>query len=69
MQLRLEKDMTEANAPDGYVYEEIAEIFLAQNQPALAKPYFAKAAGVLGADSWFVESERARLTRLQELAR
>lgn len=69
MQLRLENDMTEANAPDGYVYEEIAEIYLAQNQPTLAKPYFAKAASVLGADAWFVESEKARLTRLQDLAK
>lgn len=69
MQLRLEKDTTEANAPDGYVYEEIAEIYLAQGKQAEAKPYFAKAASVLGADSWFVESEKARLTRLQELAK
>ncbi len=69
MQLRLEKDMTEANAPDGYVYEEIAEIYLAQSKPSDAKPYFAKAASVLGAESWFVESEKARFTRLQELAK
>lgn len=69
MQQKLEKDMTEANAPDGYVYEEIAEIYLAQNKPVEAKPYFAKAAAVLGADSWFVESEKARLIRLQELAK
>ena len=69
MQLRLEKDMTEASAPDGYVFEEIAELYLAQDKAAEAKPYFAKAASVLGSDSWFVESEKARLTRLQELAK
>ena len=69
MQLRLEKDMTEANAPDGYVYEEIAEIYLAKGNAVEAKAYFAKAVSVLGADSWFVESEKARLTRLQELAK
>ena len=69
MQLRLEKDMTEANAPDGYVYEEIAEIYLAKGNAVEAKAYFAKAVSVLGADSWFVDSEKARLTRLQELAK
>lgn len=69
IQLQLEKDMTEASAPDGYVYEEIAEIYLAQNKALDAKPYFAKAASVLGADSSFVESEKTRLTRLQELAK
>lgn len=69
MQLRLEKEMNEANAPDGYVYEEIAEIYFAQNRTAVSKPYFAKAASVLGADAWFVESEKARLARLQEMAK
>ncbi|MEO7255420.1 MAG: tetratricopeptide repeat protein, partial [Casimicrobium sp.] len=69
IQLQLEKDMTQANAPDGYVYEEIAEIYLALDKAADAKPYFAKAASVLGADSWFVESEKARLSRLQEMAK
>jgi tetratricopeptide (TPR) repeat protein len=69
IQLQLEKDMTQANAPDGYVYEEIAEIYLALDKAADAKPYFAKAASVLGADSWFLESEKARLSRLQEMAK
>ena len=69
MQLQLEKDMTAANAPDGYVYEEIAEIYLAQNKASESKPYFAKAVTTLGADASFVESEKARLDRLQALAK
>jgi len=69
MQLKLEKDMLEANAPDGYVYEEIAEIYAAQNKPATAKPYFAKAAKLLSADTWFAENEKARLARIVDLAK
>ena len=69
MQLRLEKDMIEASAPDGYVYEEIAEIYLAKASAVEAKPYFAKAVSVLAADAAFVESEKARLARLVEMAK
>ncbi len=69
MQLRLEKEMIEANAPDGYVFEEIAEIYLAKDKATEAKPYFAKAASVLAADSSFVESEKSRLARLVEMAK
>ncbi len=69
MQLRLEKDMTQSDPPDGYVYEEIAEIYLANGNTTEAKPYFAKAARLLAADAWFVESEKPRLARLQQLAK
>ena len=69
MQLKLEKDMLEANAPDGYVYEEIAEIYTALQKPVDAKPYFAKAAKILAADTWFAENEKTRLARIVEMAK
>jgi tetratricopeptide (TPR) repeat protein len=69
MQLKLEKDMLEANAPDGYVYEEIAEIYTALQKPVEAKPYFAKAAKILAADTWFAENEKTRLARIVDMAK
>lgn len=69
MQLKLEKDMLEANEPDGYVYEEIAENFTALQKPVDAKPYFSKAAKLLAADAWFAENEKTRLARIVEMAK
>lgn len=66
MQLALEFET--AAEPDGYVFEEIAEIYVAKNEPAKAKPYFAKAADALGADKWFAENESKRLARMRQLA-
>lgn len=69
MQLKLEKDMLEANDPDGYVYEEVAMIYAAPNNPFDAKPYFAKAAKVLAADAGFAENEKGRMVRIVVLAK
>ena len=69
MQLAIETDAAEAAEPDGYVFEEIAEIYLVKNEPAKAKPYFAKAAEVLGKDAWFAENEGDRLARMRQLAK
>jgi len=69
MQLAIEKDAAEANEPDGYVFEEIAEIYVTKNERDKAKPYFAKAAETLGKDAWFVENESDRLARMRQMAK
>lgn len=69
MQLAIEKDAAAANDPDGYVFEEIAEIYLTKGERDNAKAYFAKAADALGKDAWFVENEADRLARMRQLAK
>jgi len=54
---------------DGYVEEELAELFLATGRPAEAREHAAAAADLLGADGWFAEYESGRLERLRQLAR
>lgn len=53
--------------PDGYVYEELGECYLAQHEASRAAPYFAQAYTLLSQDSWLVANESARLARLQRL--
>ena len=53
--------------PDGYVYEELAEISLARGDAAAAGPWAAKAWTALAADAAMRESEPARLARLAKL--
>ncbi len=69
MQLTIEAEAAEAAQPDGYVFEEIAEIYLVKNEPAKAKPYFAKAVEALSKDTWFAEIEGDRLARMRQLAK
>jgi len=57
-----------AGAPDGYVYEELAEIAVARGDPAAAAPWAAKAYGLLKDDPDLKASAPARLDRLSQLA-
>ena len=52
---------------DGYVVEEIAELYLMQNDP-LASDYFARAHRILSQDTWLVKKEPERLARLKKLS-
>lgn len=57
-----------AKAPaDGYVYEELAEIALARNDAAAAKPWAAKAYALLKDDAGLKAGEPARLARLAKV--
>jgi tetratricopeptide (TPR) repeat protein len=56
-----------AGSPDGYVYEELAEIALARNDAATAKPWAAKAYNLLKNDIWLAANEKARLARLADI--
>ncbi len=69
LQLVIETEAAEANEPDAYVFEEIAELYLVKNEPAKAKPYFAKAIEALSKDTWFAENEGDRLARMRQLAK
>ena len=56
-----------AGTPDGFVYEELAEIALARNDAATAKSWAAKAYNLLKSDIWLAANEKARLDRLAEI--
>jgi tetratricopeptide (TPR) repeat protein len=53
--------------PDGYVYEELAEIALARGDAAAAKPWAAKAYAELSADAGFAAANGERLARLARI--
>lgn len=67
LQRALEADCAAAGAPDGYVYEELAECLLALGRPADAAPHFARAHELLSADAWLAANEAPRLARLAQL--
>jgi len=67
IQRRLAAEGVDAGAPDGYVYEELGELLLAKNDPAAARPNFARAFELLGADAGLQANEPERLARLKQL--
>ncbi len=67
IQRSLEAAMEKSGEPDGFVYEEIAELLLAQGQTDVSKPYFGKAFEVLSKDEWFKANEAERLERMRTL--
>ena len=56
------------NEPDGFVQEELGEIFLAQGKGDEAAKHFASAHEQLSQDAWLVANEPKRLERLKELS-
>lgn len=68
VQERLAAEAAAAGAPDdGYVAEEIGECLLAMERGEEARPAFARAAALLGADARLAEHEPDRLARLRSL--
>lgn len=67
MQHALHDAMIADGEPDGYVYEELGELYLAQGKSDEARPYFAKAYELLSKDVWLAANEAARLERMKEL--
>ena len=66
LQLELEAEWSNsAEKQDGFVYEELGELYLATGDEAKAQAYFAKAYPLLSKLDWIEES---RLKRLQELS-
>jgi tetratricopeptide (TPR) repeat protein len=68
IQLALVIETERDNDPDGYVYEELAEIAIARNDPQAAAPWAAKAYALLKDDGDLKSSEAARLARLDAIA-
>ena len=54
---------------DGYVYEELAECYLAKQRVEEARRFFGKAFEELSKDRWLAEHEPNRLQRLETLGR
>lgn len=66
IQQRLAVETAAAGDPeDGYGTEEIGECLLAMGRGTEARPHFARAAELLGADAWLAEHEPDRITRLE----
>jgi len=69
MQIRLEHEMVEKKLPeDGYIYEELAELYLLKDEQEKARKYFGSAYRILSEDNWLQKNEAERLKRLQELS-
>jgi len=69
IQLALEREDKAQGKVDGYVLEELAELYEGLGQRKAARPYFARAADVLSKDEDFVKNEPKRLARLQSMGR
>jgi tetratricopeptide (TPR) repeat protein len=67
IQRELEGQGAAANAPDGYVYEELGELLFAKGEAAAAQPNFARAFELLGGDAGLRANEPERLSRLRRL--
>ena len=69
IQLALEKEITEKNLPtDGYVFEELGELYLIKEDKENSKKYFKKAYEELSKDDWLQKNEPDRLKRIKQLA-
>lgn len=53
---------------DGYVFEELGEIYLELGSEQEAKEHFALAYAELSKDSWLMENESDRMSRMKQLA-
>jgi tetratricopeptide (TPR) repeat protein len=69
MQRALADELQAAGAPDGYVFEELAEIALARGDRVAAQPWAAKAYALLSEDADLRANDPARLARLAELGK
>ncbi len=68
MQLSLLKEIEEKGLEqDGYVYEELAELYLIKGNKEEAGKYFRQAYDLLSKDIWLAANEKERLERLKEL--
>lgn len=66
-QRQLERELQELGQPDGYVFEEIAELLETRGERGQAARYFRLAADELSKDDALVADEPERLARLRRL--
>jgi len=67
IQEELERECAETGESDGYVQEELGELYLVAGRVEEAKPHFARAYEILSQDAWLMDSEPERVARLKEL--
>jgi len=67
LQRELLAELERVKEEDGFVYEELGEVLLAQGKGEEATPWFRRAHAALSADPVFVRDEAKRLQRLLEL--
>ncbi len=68
LQHRIEKEIEDNNLQkDGYVFEELAELYTVKGDQLKAKMYFKSAYELLKQDPWLQQNEKARLERLRKL--
>lgn len=67
IQLRLVKDCLAAGEPDGYVHEELGELYSAQGRWLLARVNYRRAHELLSQLKWLQSAEPERLEKLAEL--
>lgn len=62
------QDRLAVGQDDGYIAEELGELWLAKGEPERAKPYFQAAFSKLSQDPWLSANEADRLARLKSLS-
>ncbi len=68
MQLSLLKEIEEKGLEqDGYIYEELGELYLIKDNQTEAKKYFGPAYDLLSKDIWLAANEKERLERIKTL--
>jgi tetratricopeptide (TPR) repeat protein len=68
IQLGLFEESTTTGKPDGYVHEELGELFLLKNDTLKYPFHFEKAYELLSTDKYLLKNEAARLERIKQLA-
>ncbi len=69
VQLALFEESVETDNHDGYVHEELAELFLLQNDKLKSTFHFEKAYELLSADPHLAQNEKPRLDRIKKLSK
>lgn len=67
MQLELLQRHKEAGSKDGYVFEELGELYLLKGENELSRQYFASAYAELSQDKWLMNNETGRMERIRKL--
>lgn len=69
MQLELRETNEKLGRKDGYVNEELGELYLLKDEKDNSKNQFAKAYELLSQDIWLANNEKERLDRMLELSK
>ena len=64
----IQQQLVDQGPADGYVQEELAELYLATGRADEARRHAGEAVELLGSDSWFTEYESGRWERLRRIA-